>query len=104
MTLELASLGDNIRKARQRLKISQDALAERCGLHRTYITDIERGARNVSFGSLLKVAQGLGTTVSELTSNIESASCGTETSAGVHANISATARGDEGVSQTHHNA
>lgn len=66
----LAALGQNIRKARQSLNISQEELAFRCELHRTYLSDIERGVRNVSFSSLLALARGLGSTVSELTQNI----------------------------------
>jgi transcriptional regulator with XRE-family HTH domain len=69
--VELRALGTNIRTARESLKISQEAFADMCGLHRTYISDVERGARNVSFVSLLKLAQGLGKTVSELTLNVE---------------------------------
>ena len=71
MNSELLTLGENIRRARRKLNISQEALAERCGLHRTYVCDIERGARNVSFGSLLKLAQGLKTNISELMRNVE---------------------------------
>jgi transcriptional regulator with XRE-family HTH domain len=66
---ELAVLGENIRGARRALNISQEELAFRCGLHRTYLSDIERGARNLSFASLLAVARGLGSTVSQLTQN-----------------------------------
>jgi ribosome-binding protein aMBF1 (putative translation factor) len=69
--LDLAKLGENIRKARRNLKLSQEDLADRCGLHRTYVSDIERGARNVSFGSLLKLARGLVTTISELTRAVD---------------------------------
>jgi transcriptional regulator with XRE-family HTH domain len=72
MNQELVTLGQNIRTVRQSLKISQEALAERSGLHRTYICDVERGRRNLSFCSLLMVARGLGSTVSELTRNVES--------------------------------
>jgi transcriptional regulator with XRE-family HTH domain len=72
MNVELSNFGANLRRARRARKISQEAFADLCGLHRTYICDIERGARNVSFISILKVAQGLGMTVSELTLNVES--------------------------------
>jgi transcriptional regulator with XRE-family HTH domain len=70
--LELVRLGENIRRNRKNLKVSQEELASLCGLHRTYVCDIERGARNVSFCSLLKLARGLGTTISELTRDVES--------------------------------
>ena len=39
--------------------ISQEALAERADLHRTYIADIERGARNVTLKSVEKLARAL---------------------------------------------
>jgi transcriptional regulator with XRE-family HTH domain len=65
--MDLAKLGKNIRKARKALKISQAALADMCGLCRTYVSDVERGARNLSFGSLSKLARALGTKVSQLT-------------------------------------
>jgi transcriptional regulator with XRE-family HTH domain len=71
MNAELQALGQNIRRLRHNLKLSQEAFAETCGLHRTYVCDIERGARNVSFGSLLKMAQGLGTTISEITRDVD---------------------------------
>jgi CheY-like chemotaxis protein/DNA-binding XRE family transcriptional regulator len=44
---------------RNRLCISQEELAGRAGLHRTYISDIERGARNVSLISIEKLARAL---------------------------------------------
>lgn len=70
MENELVALGRNIRKARKILKISQEELAFRCELHRTYLSDIERGVRNLSFSSLVALARGLGSTVSELTHDI----------------------------------
>ena len=63
---ELQILGQNIRKVRRGLKLSQEDLADRCDLHRTYICDVERGARNVTFGTLLRLARGLDMPVSEL--------------------------------------
>jgi transcriptional regulator with XRE-family HTH domain len=75
MNMELLILGENVRRVRQSLKCSQEAMADMCGLQRTYVCDIERGARNVTIGTLLKLALGLGTTVSELTRNVESGAC-----------------------------
>ena len=71
MNTELLALGQAIRRFRRSLKISQEELARRCELHRTYLSDLERGNRNLSFLSLLAVARGLGSTISELTRNIE---------------------------------
>jgi transcriptional regulator with XRE-family HTH domain len=68
---ELKSLGENIRKMRQSQKSSQENLSFECDLHRTYLSDVERGSRNVSIISLLRIAYGLGTTVSQLTVGIE---------------------------------
>ncbi len=68
---ELAALGQKIRHLRQERNITQGELAFRCGLHRTYLTDVERGARNLTFSSLLVIARGLGLTISELTRNVD---------------------------------
>ncbi len=51
--------GSAVRKWRSRLGVSQEELAGRAGLHRTYICDIERGARNVSLESIEKLARAL---------------------------------------------
>jgi transcriptional regulator with XRE-family HTH domain len=51
---------------RRLLGLSQEALAERCGLHRTYIGGIERSERNVSVDNVDRIAQALGIDVSEL--------------------------------------
>ncbi len=48
-----------VKKRRLELNISQEELAARAGLHRTYISDIERGARNLSLENIEKVANGL---------------------------------------------
>jgi len=67
----LKKLGNNIRKYRNNLNISQENLAFESGLHRTYIGSIERGEKNVSFKNLYKIASALKTTVSELTNGIK---------------------------------
>jgi transcriptional regulator with XRE-family HTH domain len=58
--------GHAIRKRRQELGISQEELADRADLHRTYIGDIERGERNVSLENIEKLASALGVSVSVL--------------------------------------
>jgi CheY-like chemotaxis protein len=51
--------GASVRAWRGRLAISQEELAGRAGLHRTYVCDVERGARNVSLESIEKLARAL---------------------------------------------
>ena len=68
---EHAALGRAIRELRSALGISQEGLADRCGLHRTYVGGIERGERNVSFGNLLRVAGALRVRPSELLARSE---------------------------------
>lgn len=51
--------GESIKRSRLQLAISQEELAWRADLHRTYITDIERGARNVTLKSLANLAKAL---------------------------------------------
>ncbi|MBI3853108.1 MAG: response regulator [Verrucomicrobia bacterium] len=53
------SFGTAVKSRRSRLGISQEELAWRAGLHRTYVTDIERGARNPSLESIHKLARAL---------------------------------------------
>ena len=58
--------GTSVRAWRARRAISQEELAARAGLHRTYVADIERGARNVSLGSIEKLATALEVSVAAL--------------------------------------
>jgi CheY-like chemotaxis protein/DNA-binding XRE family transcriptional regulator len=58
--------GISVRTWRSRLGISQEELADRAGLHRTYICDVERGARNVTLQSIEKLAQALEISVATL--------------------------------------
>jgi two-component system response regulator len=59
-------LGLVVREYRKRLGITQDELAWRSSMHRTYIADIERGSRNVTLRSILNLAQALQVTVGKL--------------------------------------
>ena len=58
--------GATIKRERMRLGLSQEALAERADLHRTYITDIERGTRNLTLESIAKLAAALGVSIGQL--------------------------------------
>lgn len=61
-----------IYKRRESLGLSQEELAQRAGLHRTYVSDIERGARNPSLKTLCRLAEGLGITTAQLIKEAES--------------------------------
>jgi transcriptional regulator with XRE-family HTH domain len=58
--------GRAIRRIRQEQGINQEEAAERCGLHRTYYSGIERGVRNVSLVNIERVAKGLKVGMPEL--------------------------------------
>lgn len=59
-------LGEVVRSCRQKLGVTQDELAWRSNLHRTYIADIERGARNMTLRSIMSLAEALQVTVGQL--------------------------------------
>ncbi|MEY2488789.1 MAG: hypothetical protein QOC70_731 [Verrucomicrobiota bacterium] len=61
-----ALLGIAIKTERCVRGISQEELATRAGLHRTYVSDLERGARNPSVGSIEKLARALQISVATL--------------------------------------
>ena len=58
--------GTRLRSIRQERGISQEKLAERADLHRTYVSSIERGERNVSLVNIERLAAALGVTMAEL--------------------------------------
>ena len=62
----LSTLGQLIKKRRVAQGMSQLKLGDRCGLHRSYISDIERGNRNLTLGAITLVADGLGLQLREL--------------------------------------
>lgn len=67
-------LAENIKTFRKKKNLSQEELAERCGLHRTYIGSVERHERNVTLSTLEVLAATLDVTVPELLTNHENSS------------------------------
>ena len=59
-------LGRNLRRLRDEKGLSQEAFAHEAGIHRTYISDIERGSRNPTVTVVEKIAQALGTTAAAM--------------------------------------
>ena len=62
----LSQFGDRVREARRIRGFSQEVLAERSGLHRTYIGTVERGERNPALVNLIRIADALEVDVSSL--------------------------------------
>ena len=58
--------GRAIRRIREEQGINQEEAAERCGLHRTYYSGIERGVRNVSLVNVERIAKGLKTALPKI--------------------------------------
>ena len=58
--------GRAIRRVREEQKINQEEAAERCGLHRSYYSGVERGVRNISLVNIEKIAKGLKRSLPEL--------------------------------------
>ena len=65
-----AILAENIRRIRVATGLSQEGLADRAGLHRTYISSLERGQRNVSVQNIFVLADALGVAPAELISPV----------------------------------
>lgn len=56
----------NLRRHRKRVGLSQEALGEACGLHRTEISLLERGGREPRLSTIVRLAKGLGVTPCDL--------------------------------------
>jgi transcriptional regulator with XRE-family HTH domain len=57
--LVLVKFGQKVREERTRLGLSQEELAARAGVHRTYIGMIERAEKNITLGNIEKIAKAL---------------------------------------------
>jgi transcriptional regulator with XRE-family HTH domain len=68
---DLIALGREIRRHRKALGLSQEALAERAGLHRNYVGFLERGERNPSATTIFGLARTLGVKTAELVAGVE---------------------------------
>lgn len=58
--------GELVRARRKKRDLTQEVLGEMSGLHRTYVSSLERGERNVSLYNIVRLADALGVTPSEL--------------------------------------
>jgi transcriptional regulator with XRE-family HTH domain len=62
--------GKAVRQRRQKLRVSQEAFADMCGLDRTYVGGIERGERNVALVNIEKIAKALRMPITQLFRNV----------------------------------
>jgi transcriptional regulator with XRE-family HTH domain len=62
----LVKFGEKIRAKRAELQLSQEELAEKAGVHRTYIGMIERAEKNITLVNIQKIAKALGVPLDEL--------------------------------------
>ena len=67
----LTAFGKFIKQKRNELGLSQEELATRSGLHRTYISDVERGIRNLTLGAAWFLARGLSMSLADLLANVK---------------------------------
>jgi transcriptional regulator with XRE-family HTH domain len=58
--------GFAVKLRREELRMTQEALADRAGIHRTYLSDVERGSRNISLINIERMAGALALTMSDL--------------------------------------
>ena len=62
--------GQRVRHYRSKVNLSQEELADACGLHRTYVGAVERGERNVSLLNIVVLARSLGVRAADLLEGI----------------------------------
>lgn len=66
MNNRLEKFGVKVKSFRNRLNISQEELAEKADLHRTYVGAVERGERNICLTNIFKIADALNVSPKEL--------------------------------------
>lgn len=62
----LIQFGQRIREERNRRRLSQEELADKAGVHRTYIGMVERGEKNITLLNIQRIAQALSRSISEM--------------------------------------
>ena len=67
----LAAFGRNVSRIRNERGLSQDKLAEKADLDRTFVSGIERGVRNPGIKTVLQIARALGVSVADLCEGVE---------------------------------
>jgi transcriptional regulator with XRE-family HTH domain len=65
---QFRAFGERVRARREQLGLSQEELASRAGLHRTYVGSVERGERNISLENIHRLAKALGVDAGQLVS------------------------------------
>ena len=60
------TFSNNVRKYRIKQNLSQEELAEKAGVHRTYIGSVERGERNITINVMEKICTALGIPINDL--------------------------------------
>lgn len=65
----VAKFGSRVRKERRQLGLSQEELAARAGVHRTYIGMIERGEKNITLENIEKIASALSISLPDIFSD-----------------------------------
>lgn len=73
---DLKRFGARVRAERERLGVSQEELADRAGVHRTYLGGVERGERNVGLLNVLRIARALGVPPSALLKDFQGSRSG----------------------------
>ncbi|ABD10273.1 hypothetical protein ThrDRAFT_01697 [Frankia casuarinae] len=68
------TFGERVRAQRHELGLSQEQLADECGLHWTFVGQVERGRRNISLHNILKLADALKIDPAELVRGLQAPS------------------------------